>query len=443
MGLLNANGTPAGNTFYDDELLDAHFVAGDGRVNENVVLSAIHEVFHNEHNRLVLQVEEMITQRDQIQPGFAAQWTGEMIFEAARLGNEMQYQHIVFEFFARRMSPNITAFAEYQVELNPNITTEFSQAVFRLGHSMLTDTVDAVSADGSTAPGISMTLVEAFLNPTAFEGLGAGNLLEGMSRQEGNQIDEFVVGSVRNLLVGLPLDLAAINIARGRDVGLGTLNQVRADLFAQTGEESLAAYTSWADFGAHLLHPTSLVNFIAAYAQDAAIVAARNSGDLNGVDTDDSGVIDPAEFAASARGLAETAIANDTFMNGGDLGFNDIDLWIGGLAEQKVTGGMLGSTFDFIFASQFLALQNADRLYYLNRLGGTNILSEIEGQNFGDLVTRATGATHLNGDVFGTADEYIEMSSTPAPDKSISRRPPPRRRSTCMRWSAAPMSPTT
>ena len=279
---------------YDNELLDAHFVAGDGRVNENVVLTSIHEVFHDEHNRLVTQIEDMIAQRDLIEPGFAAQWTGEMIFEAAKLGNEMQYQHIVFEFFARRMSPNITAFAEYQVELNPNITTEFSQAVFRLGHSMLTDTVDMVDAADQ---GTSMSLITAFLNPLAFNATGAADIATGMTQQMGNQIDEFVVDAVRNFLVGLPLDLAAINIARGRDVGLGTLNQVRADLFAQTGEESLTPYVSWDDFGAHLLNPTSLVNFIAAYSRDAAIAAARNANDL-----------------ATARNLAAAAMLVPAFM---------------------------------------------------------------------------------------------------------------------------------
>ena len=32
---------------YDDEMLDAHFVAGDGRVNENIGLTAVHHVFHS------------------------------------------------------------------------------------------------------------------------------------------------------------------------------------------------------------------------------------------------------------------------------------------------------------------------------------------------------------------------------------------------------------
>ena len=309
----------------------------------------------------------------------------------------MQYQHIVFEFFARRMSPNITAFAQYQPEINPNITAEFSQAIFRVGHSMLTDTVDLVDAADQ---GVSISLVQAFLNPAIFGTVGAADIATGMSQQMGNQIDEFVVGSVRNFLVGLPLDLAAINIARGRDVGLGSLNDVRNDLFNQTGEVSLAPYASWAEFEANLLHPTSIVNFIAAYANDTNIANARNAGNLD-----------------LARSLAETASQNTAFMSStGDLGFNNIDLWIGGLAEQKVTGGMLGSTFDFIFATQFLALQNGDRFYYLSRLAGTNILAEIEGQTFGDLVQRATGATHLNGDIFGTADHYIEISSDGAPE---------------------------
>ena len=40
-------GQPAGT--YDDEMLNAHFIAGDGRVNENIGLTAIHQVFHSEH----------------------------------------------------------------------------------------------------------------------------------------------------------------------------------------------------------------------------------------------------------------------------------------------------------------------------------------------------------------------------------------------------------
>ena len=49
-----------GTGFYDDELLDAHYMAGDGRANENIALTAVHHVFHAEHNRMVDQMKELI-----------------------------------------------------------------------------------------------------------------------------------------------------------------------------------------------------------------------------------------------------------------------------------------------------------------------------------------------------------------------------------------------
>ena len=47
---------------YDNELLDAHFIAGDGRVNENVALSFIHQVFHSEHDRLAADIDATLHQ---------------------------------------------------------------------------------------------------------------------------------------------------------------------------------------------------------------------------------------------------------------------------------------------------------------------------------------------------------------------------------------------
>ena len=80
-------------------------------------------------------------------------------------------------------------------------------------------------------------------------------------------------------------------------------------------------------------------------------------------------------------------------------GLDRIDLWVGGLAESKVDGGMLGTTFDFIFANQLLHLQNGDRFYYLDRLAGTNLLTQIDSQLFSDVVMRNTGASHLYSDI--------------------------------------------
>ena len=53
-------GNPPSPGHYDDELLDAHYIAGDGRVNENIGLTTVHAIFHSEHNRLVDQTKETV-----------------------------------------------------------------------------------------------------------------------------------------------------------------------------------------------------------------------------------------------------------------------------------------------------------------------------------------------------------------------------------------------
>ena len=49
---------------YDDELLDAHFITGDGRGNENIGLTAVHHVFHSEHNRLVGHIKDVVLEAE-------------------------------------------------------------------------------------------------------------------------------------------------------------------------------------------------------------------------------------------------------------------------------------------------------------------------------------------------------------------------------------------
>jgi len=99
------------------------------------------------------------------------------------------------------------------------------------------------------------------------------SVAQGMSSQRGNEIDEFVTDGVRNNLLGLPLDLASLNIARGRDVGLPSLNQFRAQ-----HATSLPPYVSWYEFiTTGIRHPASGINFLAAYGQDPTILSATTA----------------------------------------------------------------------------------------------------------------------------------------------------------------------
>ena len=104
---------PAGT--YDDEMLNAHFACGDGRCNENIALSTIHQVFHSEHDRLVDDIKNALTNDTSAawpQPSGSSHhrepsgWNGERLFQAARFVTEMEYQHLVFEEFARKIQPS-------------------------------------------------------------------------------------------------------------------------------------------------------------------------------------------------------------------------------------------------------------------------------------------------------------------------------------------------
>ncbi|GAA1914407.1 hypothetical protein GCM10009737_14690 [Nocardioides lentus] len=452
------SGQPAGT--YDDEMLDAHFAAGDGRVNENIALSAVHQVFHSEHDRLVADIERTLAQSGNAalstafhavdptasDPSQRTFTYGDRLFQAARFVNEMEYQHLVFEEFGRKVQPAIHPFRVYTPDVDPATVAEFAHAVYRFGHSMLDDDVARRNADGSDS---SLPLLTAFLNPIAYQEGGsagiltpeeaAGSIFLGSSDQVGNEIDEFVTETLRNNLVGLPLDLATLNIARARDAGVPSLNQFRRTVHAETGDSQLTPYGSWAELGQALRHPETLVNLVAAYGRHPSILAASS---VSGRRTAAKALVDPTAepttdptavpadaaaflFGTDGRDLvgcdAPDAGCRDWSDVGGrpSTGLDDVDLWVGGLAENtNVFGGLLGSTFNHVFQTQMELLQDADRFYYLHRTPGLNLRAQLEGNSFAELIQRNTeGTTALKSDVFATADCRFalgNLAGTPA-----------------------------
>jgi hypothetical protein len=81
----------------------------------------------------------------------------------------MEYQHLVFEEFARKVQPAVRPFHVYSPDINPAIQAEFAHAVYRFGHSMLDDDVARtnVDADGSRAT-TRCRCSTAFLNPPEY-----------------------------------------------------------------------------------------------------------------------------------------------------------------------------------------------------------------------------------------------------------------------------------
>jgi Ca2+-binding RTX toxin-like protein len=418
-------------TLANEVLLESvgdHYIAGDGRVNENVALTTIHHVFHEEHNFQVRNIQEAITGQDaravalgdtshsvlhdwQVDTGTQdaggnftngvggpIAWDEAKLFDAAKLTVEMEYQHAAVDQYARTITPDIPEFVGYNSGENATVSLEYAQAAFRFGHSTMRETIDYLDPDGSiTGKVMSVALEQAFLNPKLFAQKGAAAVAMGLTHQQMNEIDELLTPAMNQGLLGQPLDLAAINIARGRDIGLPTLNEFREAV-------GLSRYTSWSDFGSHMVHPESLVNFIAAYSLDGDVARAKAIVDAEAGD---------AAALAALLGGSETDATTYAidFLNGGDGGYNRIDTWIGGLAEVHVMGGLLGETFNLVFVDQINRLMDGDRFYYLYRLNNLNMGDEIANAQLKDIVERNTGLEHLNGSIFAYADQYVDLSA--------------------------------
>jgi Ca2+-binding RTX toxin-like protein len=460
----------------DPSRLNQHAIAGDGRLNENIGLTSLHEIFLSTHNNILKQIKESFDDvsgddddDDDNNNGNNQALTGEELFNLAKLANENFYQHHAVQEYARRITPNFGAFAgpatanNNNAGFNASILAEFASSAFRFGHSQLTETMALTTVNQQTGlanPGgqQDISLLQAFLAPQTYNRYTAGQVAAGMSQQVGNATDEYITNTLRNALVGLPLDLAALNIGRGLDAGITPLNEARRQIQtflrnvrtspngtsglvqANNGidtaladlEANLRPYTSWRDFGDHLLNPDSLKGFIMAYARDA-LLSGYQGNSLSYWNNLQASTApgDAAAYAAALSAAADAAMANPSFMGlsytgtvadalnpaspaniptTGNRDFEAISLWLGGLAEAKTPGGMLGPTHDFIYAYQMQQLQRGDEAYYLSKLAGTDLVEEIKGKTVADMVMAATGVKHLYHKIFAVNDADYEKS---------------------------------
>ena len=109
-----------------------------------------------------------------------------------------------------------------------------------------------------------------------------------------------------------------------------------------------------------------------------------------------------------------------TWSTGSVTGLDNVDLWIGGLAEKmSLFGGVLGSTFEFVFRTQLEALQDGDRLYYLPRIEGTDYEDSLQDSSLAQLIRANTDIKHLPGNMFLTPEYTVEASTYFNADGSV------------------------
>lgn len=270
----------------------------------------------------------------------------EQIYQQARSQVIATLQSITFnEYLPALLGEGaISQYGGYDADVNSQIANEFSTAAFRFGHSTLNDNFRFVGNDGQEVDE-SVALAGAFFNPSMLEETGIDSLLKYGASTLSQEIDLQVVDSLRNFLFGPPgaggLDLVSLNIQRGRDHGLSDFNSTRV-----------------------------------AYGLDA--------------------------YESFDQITSDVDVQQNLESLYGDV--NNIDLWVGLMAEDHAEGGSLGETSSLIIADQFERLRDGDRLWYENIFSGRE-LREIEQTSLSDVIERNTNIDSLQSNVFFFAPE--------------------------------------
>jgi hypothetical protein len=310
------------------------FVAGDVRANEQTGLTAMHTLFLREHNRLAKSIK-------QENPHLS----DEEIYQRSRKIVGAEIQAITFnEFLPALLGEGaIDKYKGYDPTVDGSILNEFSTSLYRMGHSMIPSFLARLDEQGKPIPQGHLELKDAFFNPARItrEG-GIDPVLRGLASQQMEEVDTKVVDDLRSFLFGPPgsggLDLAALNIQRGRDHGLPDYNTMRVA------------------FG---LEP------------------ARSFTDITS---------DPV-VAGKLRSLYGS--------------MHNIDSWVGALAEDRVEGASVGELLFAAIKQQFENLRDGDRFWYENDPAFTeHDLRVLNNTTLTDIIRRNTGIQSISDDVF-------------------------------------------
>ncbi|KAK4295988.1 hypothetical protein Pmani_031488 [Petrolisthes manimaculis] len=285
------------------------FLAGDSRVNEQPQLAVMHTIWMRQHNKLARELSLL-------NPG----WNDEILYQEARRIVAAQMQHITYHEYlpiilGRRfmetfgLVPRKSGYSPgYRKDIDSTITNAFATAAFRYGHTLISGSMKMFDKFGIVNS--NLRLSEHQFSPfTLYEKDGIDSLLRGISFQRSQKFDRFFSEELTNHLFAgkspFGMDLVALNIQRGRDHGLPGYNQWR---------------------------------------KICQLPLATNFADLT--DVMDHTVVE------QLRQIYQHV--------------DDIDIFIGGIAETPSPGSLLGHTFLCIVGDQFARLRLGDRFFYEN-----------------------------------------------------------------------------
>jgi hypothetical protein len=351
-------------------------VAGDTRANENPGLLATHTLFAREHNRIVSRLPDPLTEEEK--------------FQLARRVVIAEQQYITYQEFLPAMGVVLPAYTGYDPAVDTDLGNEFATVGYR-AHSFVHGDV-ALAADldryspaelaGLAAHGlevvvdgdqveIAVPLNLAFFNPDLVEALGLGPVLRGLGRAAQYKNDELIDNQLRSVLFQIPVsgnpacldgpglpecydavaDLGAIDIARGRDHGMPSYNQLRVAY----GLPPAGSFTEITGEPTEALPPRVGID-------DPASLAFTGLSDRHGDPVPlGSDEVDPTAGARATTLAARLRAVYGTV--------DPLDAFTGMLAERHPPWSEFGELQLAIWTREFANLRDGDRFFYGNDPG--------------------------------------------------------------------------
>ncbi|KAM8817284.1 eosinophil peroxidase [Rhynchonycteris naso] len=319
------------------------FLAGDTRSTENPNLAAIHTLFLREHNRLAAELRRL-----------NPQWTGDKLYQEARKIVGAMVQIITYRDFLPlvlgkdRARRTLGPYDGYCPNVDPRVANVFT-LVFRFGHTMIQpflfrlDSQYRASAPNSRVP-LSSTFFASWR--IVHEG-GIDPILRGLMGTPAklNQQDSMLVDELRDRLFEqvrrIGLDLAALNMQRSRDHGL-------------------PGYNAWRRF---------------------------------------CGLSQPRNLAQLSRVLRNRGLARKFLHLYGTP--DNIDIWIGAIAEPLLPGARVGPLLACLFENQFIRARSGDRFWWQKKGVFTKRQRKALSQvSLSRIVCDNTGITTVSRDIF-------------------------------------------
>lgn len=169
------------------------FLAGDLRGNEQISLLSLHTLFIREHNFLARKMRRL---------GFFKRFNkvrrDEWIYQIARkiVGAELQiitYTEFLPAYLGEGRAPLVEDY-QYNPNLDPRLTNEFTTALYRFGHSSLSPTF--------SLPDYDLNISQAFFNISFFtsDKKNIDNLFRSLATTPSQDVDTRVIDDVRDLL---------------------------------------------------------------------------------------------------------------------------------------------------------------------------------------------------------------------------------------------------